>query len=60
VAALAGRAPESVNIVDLLPAVFAAVPDSTTQEIAEALRWSARKNLRAADKLEQGRRNERR
>jgi hypothetical protein len=51
-AALAGRDPESVNIVELLPAIFAAVPDTSTQEIADALRWSARKDLRAADKLE--------
>jgi hypothetical protein len=51
VAALNGRDPNLVNIVDLLPAIFAAVPDTTTDEIAEALRWSARKNLREADRL---------
>lgn len=53
--ALAGRAPESVNIIDLLPAIFAAVPGTSTQEIAEALRWSARKDLRQADELEASR-----
>jgi hypothetical protein len=51
-AALAGRAPENVDIVDLLPAILAALPDTNTQEIADALRWSARKNMREADKLE--------
>ena len=51
-AALAGRDPESVSVFDLLPAIFAAVPDTTTQEIAGALRWSARKDLREADKLQ--------
>jgi hypothetical protein len=52
VAALGGRDPASVNVFDLLPAIFDAVPDTSTQEIAEALRWSARKDLREADKLE--------
>jgi hypothetical protein len=52
-AALASRDPENANIVDLLPTIFAAVPDTSTQEIAEALRWSARKDLREADELEQ-------
>jgi hypothetical protein len=51
VAALAGRDPESVNVIDLLPTIFAAVPDTNAQEIADALRWSARKDLREADKL---------
>jgi len=32
------------------------VPDTSTQEIVEALRWSARKDLRAANELERGRR----
>jgi hypothetical protein len=54
-AALAGRDPERVSIIDLLPEIFAAVPDTSTEEIAEALRWSARKNLREADALEQWR-----
>jgi hypothetical protein len=52
VAALGGRDPASVNVIDLLPAIFAAVPDTSPHEIAEALRWSARKDLREADKLE--------
>jgi hypothetical protein len=52
VAALAGRDPATVSIMDLLPAIFSAVPDATTMEIAEALRWSARKDLREADTLE--------
>jgi hypothetical protein len=52
VAALGGRDPVSVNVLDLLPAIFAAVPDTSPQEIVEALRWSARKDLREADKLE--------
>jgi hypothetical protein len=51
-AALAGRDPKTVRIDSLLPAIFAAVPDTTTDEIAEALRWSARKNFREADELE--------
>jgi hypothetical protein len=50
-AALAGRQPELVSAFDLVPAIFAAVPDATPQEIADALRWSARKDLRAADEL---------
>ena len=52
-AALNGRDPELVNIVDLLPAIYAAVPDTTTEEIVAALRWSARQDhLREADRLE--------
>jgi hypothetical protein len=50
-AALAGRDPTTVFITDLLPAIFAAVPDTTTDEIADALRWSARKNFREAEEL---------
>jgi hypothetical protein len=50
-AALAGRDPKTVSIIDLLPAIFTAVPDTTTDEIAEALRWSARKNFREAEEL---------
>jgi hypothetical protein len=51
-AALGSRDPASVNVIDLLPAIFAAIPDTSTNEIADALRWSARKDLREADKLE--------
>jgi hypothetical protein len=50
--ALAGRDPGTVEIWELVPAIFDAVPDTTPQEIADALRWSARKNLREADRLE--------
>ena len=51
-AALDGRDPKTVSIFDLLPAIFAAVPDTTDKEIVDALRWSARKDLREADQLE--------
>lgn len=50
--ALAGRDPESVDVVQLLPAIFDAVPDTTINEIVDALRWSARKCFREADRLE--------
>ena len=52
VAALEGREAASLSVIELMPVVFAAVPDTTAQEIAEALRWSARKDLREADELE--------
>jgi hypothetical protein len=51
VAALAGRDPATVSALDLLPGIFEAVADTTPEEIAAALRWSARKNLREADQL---------
>ena len=51
-AALGGRPPASVNVRDLLPAIFAQVPDTSIEEIVAALRWSGRKDLRHADKLE--------
>jgi len=44
-----------VNVRDLLPAMFAAVPDTSVEEIIAMLRWSARKDLREADKLERSR-----
>ena|SRR5438132_3063746 len=50
-AALAGREPETVSIVDLLPAIFGAVPDADVDEIIDALRWSARKDDHHADRL---------
>ena len=56
VAALGGRQPELVSAFDLLPAIFEAVPDTTPKEIADALRWSARKDFREADRLERTRR----
>ena len=37
-----GRDPNLVSIFDLLPAIYAAVPDTNTEEIAEALRWSGK------------------
>jgi hypothetical protein len=52
VAALAGRPPDRVGILELVPAIMDAVPNTTVQEIAEALRWSARKDFREADRLE--------
>jgi len=36
---------------------YEAVPDTTPQEVAEALRWSARKDLREGDELEAVQRN---
>jgi len=50
-AALGGHDPASVNVIDLLPAIFAAIPDTSTEEIAQALRWMARKAFREADRL---------
>jgi hypothetical protein len=41
-----------VSVRDLLPVIFAAVPDTSVEEIVVALRWSARKHLRHADRLE--------
>ena len=51
-AALGGNDPAGVNVFDLLPAIFAAIPDASTHGIAQALRWSARKAFREADTLE--------
>jgi hypothetical protein len=51
VVALAGRKPKDVSVFDLLPTIFEAIPDTTTEEIAAALRWSARKSHREADRL---------
>lgn len=64
-AALDGRDPTTVDILDLLPLIDAAVPDATPAEIAAALRWiqghsvpvSARQTFREADRLEVERRN---
>jgi hypothetical protein len=52
-AVLGDRPPETVNTGDPLPAVFAAVPDTNTQEIAAALRWAMHKCLPKADALYQ-------
>jgi len=53
-AALAGRDPAGVNVRTLLPKIFELVPDTSVEEIVAALRWSARKDMREADKLERG------
>jgi hypothetical protein len=58
-AGLAGRDPATVEIQELLPAIFAAVPDASIPEISEALRWGSRQCSIEADKLER-RRNARR
>jgi hypothetical protein len=50
-AAFGGREPQIISVIDLLPKIFEAVQDTTTEEIAETLRWSARKNFREADRL---------
>jgi hypothetical protein len=51
-AALDGRDPETVSIFDLLPVILDAVPDASHEEVAEALRWSARQKFREADRIE--------
>jgi hypothetical protein len=50
-AALAGRDPEAVSIVDLLPAIFDAVPDTSPDEIVETLRWAGEKAMQEAEEL---------
>jgi hypothetical protein len=50
--ALAGRDPASVNVRTMLPKIFELVPDTSVEEVVAMLRWSARKDLREADKLE--------
>jgi hypothetical protein len=52
VAALNGRDPSTVSIFDLMPAILDAVPDTTPDEIATALRCAAAKALREAEQLE--------
>ena len=52
-AALGGHDPADVDILDLLPAIDAAVPDASPAEIAAALRWAADQDLREADALEE-------
>jgi hypothetical protein len=51
-AALAGRDPAVVDILDLLPAIYAAVPNVSDDEIVDALSWSARQDEREARALE--------
>jgi hypothetical protein len=50
VTATGGRLPENPN--HLLPAIFAAVPDTSTQEIADAIRWAIRKSKRSGARFE--------
>jgi hypothetical protein len=42
----------NVNVRNLLPAVFAAVPDMNAQEIAAAIRWALREANRAGARFE--------
>jgi hypothetical protein len=49
--ALAGRDPASISIFDLLPAIFEAVPDTSQEEIADALTWKAKRCIAEADEL---------
>jgi hypothetical protein len=49
--ALAGRDPETVDILELLPAIVDAVPDTNDEEIVDALRWSADGHMREAEEL---------
>lgn len=49
--ALNGRDAETVSILDLLPAIFDAVPDTSPEEIQGALRWAADKAMEEADEL---------
>jgi hypothetical protein len=51
-AALDGRDPSTVSILDLLPGVYERVPGVTNHEIAAALKWSARQKEREAATLE--------
>jgi hypothetical protein len=51
-AALDGRRPDTVNILDLIPSIYDAVPDTTNEEIVAALRWSAEQDIAKADKFE--------
>ena len=54
VAARRRRDPASVNVRTLLPKIFELVPDTSVEEVVAMLRWSARKDMREADKLEKG------
>ena len=42
----------SANVGNLLPAVFAAVPDTNVQEIAAAIRWAIAQSNRAGARFE--------
>jgi hypothetical protein len=51
VAALDGRDPSTVSILDLLPGIHERVPRVSNDEIIGALEWSARQNKREAEAL---------
>src|SRR5271157_1487303 len=51
-AALADRDPRTVDIFDLLPVIYAAVPNASDGDIVAALRWGAEAKSREADALE--------
>jgi hypothetical protein len=50
--ALAGRDPNTVSILDLLPVIHDAVPNTSDDEIVDALRWSAEQYKREAEQLQ--------
>ena len=54
--ALAGRDAKNVDILDLLPAIYDAVPDTSNDEIIAALRWLAKRDFQEADSLRRSRR----
>ena len=55
-AAIGNRDPGEIDILDILPAIDAAVPDASPAEIATALRWAADQAFREADALKEWRR----
>jgi hypothetical protein len=55
-AALGSRDPASISILDLLPVIYRAVPDTSPDEIIAALEWRAAQDEREADQLERYRR----
>ncbi len=50
--ALHGRDAAIVDVRDLLPVIFNAVPDTEHREIVDALRWAADREVAEADELE--------
>jgi hypothetical protein len=49
--ALAGRDPQTVDILELLPAIVDAAPNTNDEEIVDALRWSAHGHMQEAEEL---------
>jgi hypothetical protein len=49
--ALAGRDPATVDVVTLLPAIFAAMPDVEVDEIIDVLEREAERDFAEADQL---------